>query len=75
MASPATSLSPDLAVRAAEALARLDRLTPAALLAQARSLREAGHGRRITFSRKVFIPLTTLCRDYLRLLHVPRRTR
>ena len=34
------------------------------LLAVASSLRDRGRGRRITFSKKVFIPLTTLCRDY-----------
>jgi FO synthase len=34
------------------------------LLAAAAALRDRGHGRRITFSAKVFIPLTTLCRDY-----------
>ena len=33
------------------------------LLAQARALREEGHGRTISYSRKVFIPLTRLCRD------------
>jgi FO synthase len=33
------------------------------LLARARALRDQGHGRRITYSRKVFIPLTRLCRD------------
>ena len=42
--------------------------TPAArlptLLDAAAALRDRGHGRRITFSAKVFIPLTTLCRDY-----------
>jgi FO synthase len=63
MASPATSLSPDFAMRAAAALAGLDRLAPAALLAQARRLREAGHGPRVSYSRKVFIPLTRLCRN------------
>jgi FO synthase len=51
---------------AAEATALLD--TPAdrlpALLAAASALRDRGRGRRITFSAKVFIPLTTLCRDY-----------
>ena len=51
---------------AAEATALLD--TPAerlpALLAAASALRDQGRGRRITFSAKVFIPLTTLCRDY-----------
>jgi len=33
------------------------------LMALARGVREAAHGRRITFSPKVFIPLTMLCRD------------
>jgi FO synthase len=33
------------------------------VLQQARHLREQGHGRTITYSRKVFIPLTRLCRD------------
>jgi len=51
---------------AAEATALLG--TPAdrlpALLAAAAALRDRGRGRRITFSAKVFIPLTTLCRDY-----------
>jgi 7,8-didemethyl-8-hydroxy-5-deazariboflavin synthase CofG subunit len=35
-----------------------------ALLAAASDLRDRGRGRRITFSAKVFVPLTTLCRDY-----------
>jgi FO synthase len=51
---------------AAEATALLD--TPdhrlPGLLDAAAALRDRGHGRRITFSAKVFIPLTTLCRDY-----------
>ncbi len=33
------------------------------LLEVAGSLRDLGHGRRITYSRKVFVPLTMLCRD------------
>jgi FO synthase len=33
------------------------------LLAEARRLRDEGKGRTVTYSRKVFIPLTTLCRD------------
>ena len=33
------------------------------LMARARSIRDARHGRRITYSPKVFIPLTMLCRD------------
>jgi 7,8-didemethyl-8-hydroxy-5-deazariboflavin synthase CofG subunit len=35
-----------------------------ALLAAAAELRDRGKGRVVSFSRKVFIPLTTLCRDY-----------
>ena len=33
------------------------------LLTEARRLRDLGHGRSVTYSRKVFIPLTTLCND------------
>ncbi|MBV9632657.1 MAG: 7,8-didemethyl-8-hydroxy-5-deazariboflavin synthase CofG, partial [Xanthobacteraceae bacterium] len=33
------------------------------LLDEARGLARAGHGERISYSRKVFIPLTRLCRD------------
>jgi FO synthase len=35
----------------------------AGLFAEARRLRDEGHGRVVTYSRKVFVPLTTLCRD------------
>ena len=72
------AVAPDLARRAldralegrrpdaAEAAALLD--TPdadlPALLGAAARLRDEGHGRRLTFSAKVFVPLTTLCRDY-----------
>src|SRR5690606_40439354 len=33
------------------------------LMARARDVRDEAHGRRITYSPKVFIPLTMLCRD------------
>jgi len=33
------------------------------LMAHARHLRELGHGTTVTYSRKVFVPLTMLCRD------------
>ncbi|GIK86030.1 MAG: FO synthase [Betaproteobacteria bacterium] len=33
------------------------------LCAEAASLRDAGHGNVVTYSRKVFVPLTRLCRD------------
>ena len=51
---------------AEEAVALLG--TPAAfmpdLLAAAASARDRGRGRRMTFSAKIFVPLTNLCRDY-----------
>lgn len=37
-----------------------------ALLGTASALRDRGKGRRISFSKKLFIPLTNLCRDYCR---------
>ena len=46
------------------------------LCAQARSLRDQGKGRIVTFSPKVFIPLTRLCRDfcsYCVFRHDPRQ--
>ena len=39
------------------------RRDPAPLMAEARRLRDEGRGRTVTYSRKVFVPLTTLCRD------------
>jgi FO synthase len=46
------------------------------LCAEARALRDEGHGRLVTFSPKVFIPLTKLCRDvchYCTFARSPRR--
>lgn len=46
------------------ALAYLDgRLSDGPLLVEAARLRDEGKGRTVTYSRKVFVPLTTLCRD------------
>jgi FO synthase len=39
------------------------RTDPAPLFEHARRLRDEGKGRTVTYSRKVFVPLTTLCRD------------
>ncbi len=44
-------------------LADLAALPLAELMARARAVRDDAHGRRVTFSPKVFIPLTMLCRD------------
>jgi len=52
------ALDPDLSLR------YLSDDEPAdALLTEASRLRDEGHGRTVTFSRKVFVPVTTLCRD------------
>ncbi|MGI9584543.1 MAG: 7,8-didemethyl-8-hydroxy-5-deazariboflavin synthase CofG [Acidimicrobiia bacterium] len=46
------------------ALRYLDRAVDAGpLLGEARRMRDAGHGRTISYSRKVFVPITTMCRD------------
>ena len=58
----------------AMALADCDDLD--ALMARAAALRDDGHGARVSYSRKVFIPLTQLCRDvchYCTFAHPPRR--
>jgi len=49
-----------------DALALIGRRGPALieLFELASSLRDLGRGRTITYSRKVFLPLTNLCRDY-----------
>jgi 7,8-didemethyl-8-hydroxy-5-deazariboflavin synthase CofG subunit len=50
--------------REAEALLDTPSSELSALLDAASEVRDRGRGRRITFSAKVFVPLTTLCRDY-----------
>ena len=47
-----------------------------ALMSVAAELRDRGHGSVVSYSRKVFIPLTQLCRDachYCTFAHPPRR--
>ncbi|HEV7324021.1 MAG TPA: 5-amino-6-(D-ribitylamino)uracil--L-tyrosine 4-hydroxyphenyl transferase CofH [Bosea sp. (in: a-proteobacteria)] len=54
-------------------LAEIDDLKP--LLSAARHRRDWAHGDQISYSRKVFIPLTQLCRDvchYCTFAHAPR---
>src|ERR1700675_4828204 len=46
------------------ALALAGQASLADLLAAATALRALGKGKVVTFSKKVFVPLTTLCRDY-----------
>ncbi len=48
-----------------------------AMIKAAAELRDRGHGATVSYSRKVFIPLTQLCRDscrYCTFAHPPRRT-
>jgi FO synthase len=59
-----------------DALALADTTDLAALMPVAAALRDAGHGSLVSYSRKVFIPLTQLCRDvchYCTFAHPPRR--
>ncbi|MGI9478541.1 MAG: 5-amino-6-(D-ribitylamino)uracil--L-tyrosine 4-hydroxyphenyl transferase CofH [Hyphomicrobiaceae bacterium] len=55
-------------------LSQFDDLGP--LLDAARTIRDRGHGDIVSYSRKVFIPLTKLCRDvchYCTFAHPPRK--
>jgi FO synthase len=59
----------------AEALALADRSDPQPLMTVAAALRDGAHGDLVSYSRKVFIPLTQLCRDvchYCTFAHPPR---
>ena len=60
----------------AEALALADFEDTSRLVAAAGQIRDAGFGNTISYSRKVFIPLTHLCRDvchYCTFAQVPRK--
>ncbi|MFV8816270.1 5-amino-6-(D-ribitylamino)uracil--L-tyrosine 4-hydroxyphenyl transferase CofH [Haliea sp. E17] len=60
----------------ADCLALADNGDVATLVALAGELRDRGHGEVITYSRKVFIPLTHLCRDvchYCTFARTPKR--
>src|SRR4051794_566884 len=59
-----------------EALMLADAHDPAPLMRVAAELRDRGHGDLVSYSRKVFIPLTHLCRDvchYCTFAQPPRR--
>ncbi len=60
----------------AEAMQLIDTVETADLMALAASLRDQGHGRTISYSKNVFIPLTHLCRDvchYCTFAHPPKK--
>jgi FO synthase len=62
--STATSPIPAVACASAEALRAMALAWPLdRLMREACRLRDDGHGNAISYSRKVFIPLTRLCRD------------
>jgi len=50
-------------VRANAWVSRLESISASGLFGEARELRDQGHGNIVSYSRKVFIPLTRLCRD------------
>ncbi len=59
-----------------QVLALAEESDVATLTRVARHLRDQGHGQQVSYSRKVFIPLTQLCRDvchYCTFAHPPRR--
>jgi len=65
----------DRVLTAAEAFQLAELRDISALLAAAAKRRDSAHGAAISFSRKVFIPLTKLCRDvchYCTFAHAPR---
>src|SRR5918995_7482300 len=69
---PSAHLSPEAAL----ALCECDDLN--ALMSAAALRRDAAHGALVSYSRKVFIPLTRLCRDvchYCTFAQPPRRGR
>jgi FO synthase len=75
LAMLADDLAHDCTLTRAEALALVD-CDLAPLLRAAARRRDAAHGSVISYSRKVFIPLTKLCRDvchYCTFAHPPRR--
>jgi FO synthase len=57
------TLLKDLEEEAKDLCARMSQMSAAELLAQSAGTARRGHGRIISYSKKVFIPLTRLCRD------------
>ncbi len=69
------SFSHDRRLTREEAACLVDAGSLDGLLNAAAARRDAAHGRRVSYSRKVFIPLTQLCRDvchYCTFAHAPR---
>jgi FO synthase len=76
MACASDSLAPDGRLSRDEGAALTQRADLEALMRAAAARRDAAHGDVVTYSRKVFIPLTQLCRDvchYCTFAHRPRQ--
>lgn len=76
MTAVTTHIPPPARLTEAEALTLADNPDTASLASRAGALRDAGHGGLVTYSRKVFVPLTQLCRDvchYCTFARTPRR--
>ena len=74
--SVADAVSANGRLSAAAAYTLVEGVDLAELLEAAARLRDAGHRNIVSYSRKVFIPLTQLCRDvchYCTFAHPPRR--
>ena len=76
--SPASleSLHDRSRLTAADAMAQLEGANLSAMMEVAAALRDRGHASLVSFSKKVFIPLTRLCRDschYCTFAHPPKR--
>ena len=70
------NVTPESRLSRDEAFALLESDDLAGLMRMAAARRDAAHGTVVTYSRKVFIPLTRLCRDvchYCTFAHPPRK--
>lgn len=68
--------APEQRLTREEALSLVDIVDLSPLIAVAAARRDAAHGDSVSYSRKVFIPLTQLCRDvchYCTFAHPPRK--
>jgi FO synthase len=73
---PAADFAMTTDAEAERLLAEYARASPPELLAAAQALGHEGHGNVVSYSRKVFIPLTRLCRDvcgYCTFATTPRK--
>ena len=73
--APAAVVAAEDTLTSAEAMALVEYADLDALLARAEAKTVTAHGTIVTFSKKVFIPLTQLCRDvchYCTFAHAPR---